>query len=69
MLGDRSRDQLPDRSPVSLVLRCLPAPAAEGALVGQVEVVETGEVLPVRDLVELVALVQRVATDRDRGAR
>jgi hypothetical protein len=62
-------DRVHDRSPVSLVLRCLPAPAAQGALVGQVEVVETGEVVPMRDLGELVALVQRVATDRRRGVR
>lgn len=65
MLDDRAHD----RSPVSLVLRCLPAPAADGALVGQVEVVETGEVLAMRDLDELVAHVQRVAAERRRGVR
>ena len=52
---------LETRSVVSLVLRCLPAPAADGFLVGHAEVVDTGEVIAIRHLDDLVAVVQRLA--------
>ena len=51
---------------MSLVLRCLPAPAADGYLVGQAEVVDTGEVIAIRHLDDLVSAVQRLATDSKR---
>ena len=47
--------------PISLVLRLMEAPAAAGRLVGQVEVVDTGQVVTVRSSSELVALAQQLA--------
>ena len=40
---------------VSVVLRLLPGPLVDGEVVGQVEVVATGERLPVNGLGELVS--------------
>jgi len=45
---------------ISLVVRLLAEPAADGRLVGQVEVVATGEVHAVHDEGELVALARRL---------
>ena len=53
------------RDPISLVLRLMNAPAAAGRLVGQVEVVDTGEVVTVRSSTEFVALVQTLAARED----
>ena len=47
--------------PFSMVLRALPGPATTGELVGQVEVVDTGEVTPVRSLTELGDVLRRLA--------
>jgi hypothetical protein len=47
-------------STVSLVLRFLAGPAGEGRLVGQVEVVATGEVVAVNGAADLVALAGRL---------
>jgi len=44
-----------------MVLRALPGPATTGELVGQVEVVDTGEVTPVRSLTELGDVLRRLA--------
>jgi hypothetical protein len=55
------------RSTVSLVVRLLTEPAEEGRLVGHAEVVDTGEVVRVRDAADLTRLVQEVA-HRDQGA-
>lgn len=46
---------------ISLILRILSGPAADGRLVGQVEVVETGEVIPVHTGEELAELARRLA--------
>ena len=50
-------------SNVSLVLRLLTEAADRGALVGHAEVVDTGEIVPVRDVADLVRLVRRVGHD------
>jgi hypothetical protein len=50
------------RPHVSLVLRLLPERAEAGELVGQVEVVETGEVVVVRHIDDLVDLITRLAS-------
>ena len=47
--------------PISLVLRLLPEPAAAGLLVGRVEVVDTGEIVTVRNAAELSALARRLS--------
>jgi hypothetical protein len=52
-----------NRSPISLVLRVLREPAADGRLVGQAEVVGTGEMVTVQESSELLALVRRLAVD------
>lgn len=55
-----------DRGPISLVLRLLPGPAGDGRLVGQAEVVGTGELVTVQAPGELIDLVRRLA-DADPG--
>ena len=50
---------------VSVVLRLLPGPLGEGEVVGQVEVVSTGEQVAVNGLAELLA----VLVDAGRAAR
>jgi len=53
------------RDPISLVLRLMSAPAAAGRLVGQAEVVDTGEVVTLRSSADFVALVQLLASRED----
>lgn len=48
--------------PVSLLLRLLPGPAADGTVVGQVETVATGEITVVRADDDLAAIVCALAT-------
>ncbi|MEY2449893.1 MAG: hypothetical protein QOH79_3369 [Acidimicrobiaceae bacterium] len=48
-------------STISLVLRVLSEPASEGRLVGQAEVVETGEIVSLTAPDELLHLVRRLA--------
>lgn len=48
------------RSTVTLVLRLLAHPAETGELIGHAEVVDTGEVVAVRGVEDLIALVQRL---------
>ena len=50
-----------DKRVVSVMLRCLPDPAADGLVVGQAEVVDTGEQVPIRQVSDLVAMLQRLA--------
>ncbi len=49
-------------SHLSLVLRLLRAPATNGELVGQAEVVDTGESVVIHSLSDLQQLASRVAT-------
>jgi hypothetical protein len=48
-------------STISIVLRVLSEPAGEGRLVGQAEVVETGEIVPLAAHDELLRLVRRLS--------
>jgi hypothetical protein len=43
---------------VSYVLRLVPAAAADGRIVGELEAVRSGEVTTVHDITELVALIK-----------
>jgi hypothetical protein len=52
-----------ERRPISLVLRLLRGPAGDGRLVGQAEVVGTGELVSVQEPAELLDLVRRLADD------
>jgi hypothetical protein len=52
-----------DRRPISLVLRLLRGPAEDGRMVGQAEVVGTGELVSVQEPAELLDLVRRLAAD------
>jgi hypothetical protein len=52
---------------ISVVLRVLSEPAAEGRLVGQAEVVSTGELVAVRAADELVDLVRRLVDPEPLG--
>ena len=52
-----------DRRSISLVLRLLRGPAGDGRLVGQAEVVGTGELVSVQEPAELLELVRRLAAD------
>jgi hypothetical protein len=49
------------RTTVTLMLRLLARPAADGDIVGHAEVVDTGEVVPLHDVDDLRDLVQRLA--------
>jgi hypothetical protein len=49
------------RSPISLLLRVLPGPAAAGVVVGQIEEVSTGAVVAVRGEDDLREVVCRLA--------
>lgn len=57
------RERVPDRPhrPLTIVCRLVAEQAAAGRLVGQVEVVHTGEVANVGDVAALIDLVQRCA--------
>lgn len=57
-----------DTSSVSLVLRLRRASAVQGELVGQVEVVDTGESLALTDAVDLAGIVRRIASAGERTA-
>jgi len=48
-------------SPVSVVLRLLPGPASDGRVVGEAEVVSTGERVAIRAVEDLVRLACRLA--------
>jgi hypothetical protein len=51
--------------PVTVILRAIPAAARDGRVAGMVEVVDTGEMIPVRDLSEFVSVLARLADDVD----
>jgi hypothetical protein len=51
-------------SPVSVVLRLLPGPAADGLIVGHAEVVATGEVVAIREVAALVELTRRLGAQQ-----
>lgn len=49
------------RSTVTLMLRLLTRSAEDGDIVGHAEIVDTGEVVAVLDVNDLLALVRRLA--------
>lgn len=49
------------RSTVTLMLRLLSRSAEDGEIVGHAEVIDTGEVVAVQDVDDLLALVRRLA--------
>ena len=56
----------PERSnrPFTLLLRVLPRQGVAGRLVGQAEIVETGEVVTIGDAADLAELVERESRAR-----
>ena len=48
---------------ITLLCEVLTEPAIDGKFVARVEVVATGEVVPIRDTNELVRLVRRLSVD------
>ncbi len=51
--------------PVTVILRAVPAAARDGRVAGVVEVVDTGERIPIRDLAQFVSVLARLADDLD----
>lgn len=49
--------------PIAVILRLVPAAARDGRIAGQLEVVDTGETVPVRSADELVRFLQRLAAE------
>ncbi len=49
---------------VSIVIRLVPAAAADGVVAGEIQRVDTGEVTRIRDADELIAALLRVVTAR-----
>gem|GEM_PF-6707985 len=49
------------RSTVTVLVRALAGPAESGLLVGHVEVVDTGEILPITSVEALVELLRRLS--------
>jgi hypothetical protein len=54
------------RAHVSLLLRLLRAPATSGDIVGQAEIVDTGESVVIRNMSDLQELAARVAANDTR---
>lgn len=54
-------ERMPPPRPLTLVCHLLAEPASTGRVVGHIEVVTTGEVVPVTDVTELQALLIRVS--------
>jgi len=48
--------------PLTIVCHLLVEPAIEGRIVGHVEVVNTGDAVPITSVDELVALIERAAS-------
>ncbi len=54
-------------SPLTVLLRLRAESARDGAVVGHVEVIETGEVVAVKNTGDLTSLIQRLAGPHDPG--
>ena len=66
VVADNTTHGATDRAPtrqITLVCEVLTGPARSGRFVGRVEVVATGEVVPIRDLHALLDLVRRLSLD------
>lgn len=49
--------------PVTVILRLVPDAAREGRIAGRLEIVDTGESLPIRQLSDLVEIVRALAAE------
>jgi hypothetical protein len=58
-----------DQRPVSLILRVLPGPAADGELIGQIETVDSGVVAFLRRGDDAVGVLCRAAVRSPRARR
>ncbi len=54
--------------PITVILRVVPGAALDGRLAGRVEIVDTGDSVPVRDVNELLALLARIAAEQAEEA-
>jgi len=53
----------PRTRPITVIIRALPGPACERRIVGQAEIVDTGEVVPVADIDDLIAVLHRLGIE------
>ncbi len=51
--------------PITVILRAVPAAARDGRVAGVVEIADTGERVPIRDLAEFIAVLARLADEAD----
>lgn len=50
--------------PITVILRVVPAAARDGRIAGSLEVVDTGESIPVRSVADLMEIVARLAAEQ-----
>ena len=50
------------RGTVTVLLRCLTRSGESGQLVGHAEIVDTGEIVAIRDAAELISLIRRLSS-------
>ena len=60
MADDAAVPNRPTR-PLTIIVRAVPHAAAEGRVVGHVEIVDSGDIVPIADVGELVDLLRRLA--------
>lgn len=53
--------------PLTVIVRALPRAAIEGRVAGEVEIVDTGEIVHIAGIDQLVDLLQHLATAEDAG--
>ena len=59
--GSESTSSNAARRPLTVIVRAVPKAILEGQLAGQVEVVDTGERLPIASVENLVEILQQLA--------
>ena len=57
----------PHTTPIALLLRLLPREGRQRRLVGQAEVIDTGEIVTIADEAQLIGLVQRLSAGQPSG--
>jgi hypothetical protein len=60
-----SRPAARSTRPLTVVLRVVPEAAADGRIAGRLEVVDTGESVPIRSVDDLVAALRELAALQD----
>lgn len=60
-----SRARSASSRPITLVLRVVAEAARDGRLAGRAEIVDTGEIVPIRTADELLDLIRRLAVESD----